>query len=78
MKSVFKGIRPIVAGLVLAAGLSIGRSVLFTAPSHLLSLNYVTLISMCLVTAVMFRKKFHPMIFIVLAAGVGAISYLFT
>lgn len=76
MKSVFKGIRPIVSGLVLAAGLSIGRTVMFTQPSHVLSLNYITLASFCLLAFMVARKKYHPMVLILIAASIGGIAFL--
>jgi len=76
MKSIFKGIRPIVAGLVLAAGLSIGKTVMITETSPVLALNYVTIISFGILGLVLIKKKMHPVLLILMAACIGSVSYI--
>lgn len=77
MKSIFKGIRPVVAGLVLAAGFSIGYTVLFTSPENPFHLNYVTLLAMAILLIIMLKGKLHPMLLIFIAAIIGFLTYVF-
>ena len=76
----FSGIRPAVAGLIAAAGWSVMRVALFTAPSGsslftmLLSCDIKWLVLFCALLALMQikpLKKLHPIVYIVFSAVVG-------
>lgn len=78
--SAFSGIRPAVAGLIAAAGWSVMRVALFTAPSGsslfttLLSCDIKWLVLFCALLALMQikpLKKLHPIVYIVFSAVVG-------
>ena len=80
VSSTFSGIRPAVAGLIAAAGWSVMRVALFTAPSGsslfttLLSCDIKWLVLFCALLALMQRKplkKLHPIVYIVFSAVVG-------
>ncbi len=80
VSSTFSGIRPAVAGLIAAAGWSVMRVALFTAPSGsslfttLLSCDIKWLVLFCALLALMQikpLKKLHPIVYIVFSAVVG-------
>ncbi|MBS7229244.1 MAG: chromate transporter [Eubacteriales bacterium] len=80
VSSAFSGIRPAVAGLIAAAGWSVMRVALFTAPSGsslfttLLSCDIKWLVLFCALLALMQikpLKKLHPIVYIVFSAVVG-------
>lgn len=80
VSSTFSGIRPAVAGLIAAAGWSVMRVALFTAPSGsslfttLLSCDIKWLVLFCALLALMQikpLKKLHPIVYIVFSAIVG-------
>lgn len=80
VSSTFSGIRPAVAGLIAAAGWSVMRIALFTAPSGsslfttLLSCDIKWLVLFCALLALMQikpLKKLHPIVYIVFSAVVG-------
>ncbi len=80
VSSAFSGIRPAVAGLIAAAGWSVMRIALFTAPSGsslfttLLSCDIKWLVLFCALLALMQikpLKKLHPIVYIVFSAVVG-------
>lgn len=80
VSSTFSGIRPAVAGLIAAAGWSVMRVALFTAPSGsslfttLLSCDIKWLALFCALLALMQikpLKKLHPIVYIVFSAVVG-------
>lgn len=77
MKSIFKGIRPVVAGLVLAAGFSIAQTVLFTEADNPFHLNFVTLSAMVVLFGIMLKHKLHPIILIFIAGSLGFLSFAF-
>lgn len=63
---VFKGIRPVVLGLIAAAAISVGRSAFVDIPS--------LIIAVLLFYIVVFRK-FNPILAIVLAGVLGIVFY---
>lgn len=80
VSSAFSSIRPAVAGLIAAAGWSVMRVALFTAPSGsslfttLLSCDIKWLVLFCALLALMQikpLKKLHPIVYIVFSAVVG-------
>ena len=80
VSSAFSGIRPAVAGLIAAAGWSVMRVALFTAPSGsslftmLRSCDIKWLVLFCALLALMQikpLKKLHPIVYIVFSAVVG-------
>lgn len=80
VSSTFSGIRPAVAGLIAAAGWSVMRVALFTAPSGsslfttLLSCDIKWLVLFCALLALMQikpLKKLHPIVYIGFSAVVG-------
>lgn len=77
MKHIFKGIMPVVGGLILSAALIVTRSTLFIdGVVHLDSLQLSVLV-MVLILALLTRLyKIHPILLIVIAAGMGVVSDL--
>lgn len=65
-KGVLKGIRPGIVGLILAAALSIGKSAI---------IDFKSVIILCVVLYMIVKKKFHPIICIVVSALFGILLY---
>lgn len=68
-KHIFIGIRPIIAGLILASALLIGKTTLFT--DH--GFNIETFGIMIIIILITLRKKIHPILLIGLS---GVLGYL--
>ena len=67
------GLRPTVVGLIAAALLSVGQDVFFPEGFALSVSLYVSLAIFLLMTVLAFRKK-HPILLILLSAGLGILA----
>lgn len=75
MKRIFNGIMPVVGGLILAAALIVTRSTLFTEGVISLASMQISILVMVVILAVLIRRyKIHPILLIVIAAGMGVVS----
>ena len=72
MREVFKGIKPVVAGLVLAAVITVSKSTLITeTSSQNWSINYQTLIIGLIILFLDVRTEIHPILLIVISGVLG-------
>ncbi len=78
VKGVMCGLRPAVVGLIASAVLSVGQSALLPSGisfSVLLSLPFwISLLIFLIMSLLIFLKKVHPIMVIVLSAGLGLIA----
>ncbi|PKM66815.1 MAG: chromate transporter [Firmicutes bacterium HGW-Firmicutes-2] len=74
MKKVFYGIRPVIAGLIFAAALSIGKSALFINHTPDMSqVNYITFVIGIVVLILALKTKIHPILLII---GSGILGFM--
>lgn len=74
-QSIFKGIRPVIAGLILASALTIGRSVLFSHGSLTIETFKVeTFIIMLMIFFIAIVKKMHPVFLILIGGALGYVT----
>ena len=76
VEAVFKGLRPASTGLIAAAGCSVALSVLFNMEGTALTVRWPSVALAAAVLVCMQHKKLkklHPVVFIALAAVIGAV-----
>lgn len=77
-QSIFKGIRPVIAGLIIASALIVGKSVIFQEEAiSLQTINIETLLITMTIFFIAISKKRHPIILILIGATLGLISLYF-
>lgn len=75
MKNVFKGIRPVIAGLILSSAIIIGKSVLFEHDTLSFSgFHYITFFITVGLFTLTFLKKLHPILLILIGGVLGLIT----
>lgn len=75
MKNLFKGIRPVIAGLILSSAIIIGKSVLFEHGTLSMSgFHYTTFFITILLFILAFMKKMHPILLILIGGVIGMLS----
>ncbi|MGV8979706.1 chromate transporter [Clostridium sp.] len=78
MKKIFYGIRPVIAGLILTAALTISKSTLVKkTTSGGISFNYWTLIIAVVIAGLALKTKIHPILLIIISGVLGASTLLF-
>jgi|LGVE01.1.fsa_nt_gb chromate transporter len=76
MKHVFLGIRPVVAGLILASAFVMAKTTIL-APSHgAVGFNFDTFIITIVILFIALRRKLHPIILISIAGVLGYFTSL--
>lgn len=78
VKSALNGLSPTVIGLIFSAGASIAIKNLFGNGGDILSFSnfdYKALIIFLLIGCVVFIKKIHPILIVLISAGLGVIIY---
>lgn len=75
VKSIFTGVRPVVTGLILSSALVMAKTTIFVKTTDTIDFNFETFIIMIIIMAIMFFKKVHPILLIIIS---GFIGYLFT
>lgn len=77
MKLVFKGIRPVIAGLILSAAIVIGKSTLIHKTINGGSIvNYKTIIIMVIILGLALKTKIHPIVLIIISGVLGFATIL--
>lgn len=76
-QSIFKGIRPVIAGLILSSAIVVGKNVLFTEHLTLNSFQVETFVITLILFIIAMVKKVHPIFLIVLGGLLGYLSMYF-
>lgn len=71
MKHIFLGIRPVVAGLILASALVMARTTILSGGHGNVSFNFETFIITLIILFIALRQKLHPIILISIAGILG-------
>jgi len=72
VKSIFKYVRPIIAGLILASAIMIGRVTLFIVGDSI-NFHVETILIMLVILVIYLKKQMHPILLITIA---GVLGYL--
>ncbi|MDA3845557.1 MAG: chromate transporter [Vallitaleaceae bacterium] len=79
VKSIFKYIRPIIAGLVFASAIMIARTTIIVKANSLDEMPYFqveTILIMLVILVIYLKKKLHPIILITIAGLLGYMTML--
>ncbi len=77
MKSIFKGIRPVVAGLILSSAILIAKEAILPETHNTeITVNYETLLITVVILIIALRKKIHPILLISFSALLGLITLI--
>ncbi|MCH4886612.1 chromate transporter [Acidaminobacter sp. JC074] len=71
MKHIFLGIRPVVAGLILASALVMARTTILSGGHGQIAFNFETFIITIVILFIALRQKMHPIILISIAGILG-------
>ncbi len=74
LRTIFKSLKPAVAGLILFAALKVSRIALFTNEIAIKNFNWNTFLIAIVITIIYLRKKLHPIILITVSGFLGFLS----
>lgn len=76
MKMILYGIRPVIAGLIVVAAITISKTTIVKESVSGLSFNYWTLIIAAIILVIDLKTKIHPILLIVISGVLGACTLI--